>query len=150
MIKTLAKPWRRFVFTLAFAIVAIVAVLVNQPASGFKILVPHFDPIGILSADGQQAVMSYSYGCTTDERKPELQASVSQDSTHSLARDDPQEGMCTGEIRTAEFELTVVEGMLALEEGSALACGSGITTRRNGRRVTSSDAYCQFITLVRE
>ena len=156
VIKSSAKPWSRLIVTLIFVVVAIMAVLIAKPASGFKIWVIHFESVGVISANGLDAEVTYMYNCAPDEGTPFFKTTVTQESTHSLARKvDPTQGQCTGESRTLPIDLTVVEGHPPFEEGTALACFNGFIVRRitdSGKLkgITNIDGYCQFITLVRE
>ena len=155
VIKTAAKPWRRFVLTMSLAVVAIVAVLVATPASGFTIRIPHFESVGIISADGLSAEVTYVYGCTPDQGTPFFNFYVSQESTLSLAIIADRQGQCTGEIQSLALDFTVEQGHPALEEGTALACCNGFIVRRiteSGKLkgITAINGYCQFITLVKE
>jgi len=52
--------------------------------------------------------VTYIYGCNPDQGRPFLNTTVTQESTHSLARIDyTTQGQCTGEIRTLAINLTV-------------------------------------------
>ncbi|MGH7801045.1 MAG: hypothetical protein ACREOW_10535 [Thermodesulfobacteriota bacterium] len=144
-----------FGMSVVLAITGILA-LIADSVSGFTVRWPHFESVGIISADGSSVEVTYIYGCNPDQGTPFFNTTVTQESTLSLARiDDPTQGQCTGEIRTLAIDLTVEEGHPALEEGTALACFNGFIVRRiteSGKLkgITTIDGYCQFITLVKE
>ena len=148
VIKKSAKPWRRFVFTLTLTILAIVVVKVDPAISqrkpfGYTILIPHFESVGIISANGLSVEATYNYGCTPDEGMPLFDTTVTQESTLSLARiDDLTQGQCTGDIRTHVVDLTLAGGTSFLVRK--------ITKNGKFKGITGFSGYCQSITLVKE
>ncbi|MGH7802340.1 MAG: hypothetical protein ACREOW_17225 [Thermodesulfobacteriota bacterium] len=94
-IKKSAKPWSRFAVTLTFVLLAIMAVLIADPVSAFKIKAINgpVDPEGTLSNDGLQVTVSGTFNCdTTETGKPgdswEVEVSVVQLSTLTEALDN--------------------------------------------------------------